>query len=123
MFIRLMFSQMVAKKLVEDQVIDYSGIIAVICEIIRRSCGFVSGRMSERGNQISILVATNFKLTVFMFKMMEHCYKQYDIGNVGKRSVLKFHINESWKKDTQPQSAQCRQEKFGKIHGSNHSSY
>ena len=45
--------------------------IAAICDVIRRPGGFVRSKMSERGEQISVLAAKNLKLAVFMFKLME----------------------------------------------------
>ena len=64
MFLRLRLSLTVAMKLVNDQEIDSPWTlaslsnedIATICDEIRRPVGLVSGKMSDRGNQISILV-------------------------------------------------------------------
>ena len=46
--------------------------------------------MSDSGNQISILGAKNLKLTAFMFTMMEHFSRDYNISNVNSTSVLKY---------------------------------
>ena len=35
--------------------------------------GLVSGRMPDRGNQISLLVANNLKLAVLIFKTLKFC--------------------------------------------------
>ena len=42
------------------------------------------------GRQIIILVANNLKLATFMFKLMEHCSKSYDIICVNSRAVPLF---------------------------------
>ena len=78
MFLRLGFSQTVSMKLVDDQGIDFLQTLASVSDkdiasifyLIRRLGGFVSGKIPERGNQISVIVAKNLKLTTFMFKMM-----------------------------------------------------
>ena len=78
MFFRLGFSQAVLLKLVDDQGIDspqtlasHSGKdVAIICNMICRSDGSVSGKTPDRGKEISVLAAKNFKLAVFMFKIM-----------------------------------------------------
>ena len=44
--------------------------------------------MPDRGNQISILAMKNLKLVALMFKMMEHCSKDYKIKCVNSISVL-----------------------------------
>ena len=96
MFIRLLFSQMMAEKLVEDWGIYSPWTIAslsddgitVIFVVILRPCGLVGGRTSERGNQISIPAGKNLKLAVFMFMMMEHCFKPYKINCIKSRRVL-----------------------------------
>ena len=49
-----------------------------------------SGKIPERGNQISFLVAKNLKLAAFMFKSMEHCSKDYNVRHVTSTSVLKY---------------------------------
>ena len=75
------------QKLVDDQGIDFpwtltslSGKdITAICNVIRKPGGMVSGKMPDRGNQISFLVTKNLKLTAFIFKLMEHCSKESDI--------------------------------------------
>ena len=46
------------------------------------------GKCQTGGNQISILVAKNLKLIVFMFKSMKCCSKAYDIKHVNGTSVL-----------------------------------
>ena len=61
MFLRLLFSQMVAQKLAEDQGINSSQIltsisdenITAICDAIRRHGGLVGGRISDRTDQIN----------------------------------------------------------------------
>ena len=66
------------EKLVEDKGIDPPRILAklidnnitAICNVITRSCGLVSGSMTERGIQTSVLAAKNLKLAVFM---LQHC--------------------------------------------------
>ena len=96
MFLRLGFSQAVVLKLVEDQGIDSPWTltslskedIATICDMIHRSCGLVSGKTLDRGNQISVLAAKNLKPAAFMFKTMEHCSKNDTIQDVYSTSVL-----------------------------------
>ena len=46
--------------------------------------------MPVRHNQNSVLVAKNLKFTVFMLKMMEHCFKAYNIGCDNNTSVLQY---------------------------------
>ena len=80
MFFKLGFSQTVAQKLVYDQGIDSPQTLAslsdenitMICDVIRWPGGLVSSTTPVRGNQISILVAKNIKLAVFMLKSLEH---------------------------------------------------
>ena len=99
MFIRLLFSHMVAETLVEDQAIDCPKTLAslsdndiiAICEEIRGPGGLIGRRISDRGNQISVLVMISLKLAMFMFKMMECCSKPYNIYCVCNRSVLQYH--------------------------------
>ena len=87
MFLRLGFSQTVTIKLVDDQWIDSLQTLAslsnkditTICNVIHRPGKLVSGKTPDRRNQISILAATNLKLVAFMFKIMEHCSKDYDL--------------------------------------------
>ena len=87
MFFRLGFSQTVAMKLVDYQWIHSPWTLAsisdednaTICGVIRRPGGLMRRMMPDRGNQISILVAKNLKLTALMFKSMECCSKAYDI--------------------------------------------
>ena len=89
---------MVAKKLMEYQGMDSPGIIAslsdgditVVCDVIKRPDGLVSGRMSDSGNQISALVAKSLKLATFMFKTIECCSKPYDVNYVHSRRVLEY---------------------------------
>ena len=78
MLIRLLFTQTVVQKLVEDQGIfpikssqHSDNNITVMFNIIRRPGGLVGGSMPDRVNQISILAAKNLKLAAFMFKTME----------------------------------------------------
>ena len=87
MFLRWGFGQMVAQKLAEDQEIDSPHTLAAIsdkditaiCEEIRKPGGLVNRRTLDMGNQISFLVTKNLKLATFLFKMMEHCSKLYNI--------------------------------------------
>ena len=80
-FLRLVFSQSLALKLVDDQGIDSPWTlaslsnedIAAMYNVIHRPVGLVSGKTSNRGNQISVLAATNLKLAVFTVKTMKHC--------------------------------------------------
>ena len=96
MFLRLGFSQTVAIKLVDDKGIDFPQILAnlsdedipTICNVINRSSRLVSEKTPDRGNKISILATKNLKLTAFMFKTMEHCFKDYKIRCVNSTSVL-----------------------------------
>ena len=48
----------------------------------------VGGRTSDGANQISVLAAKNLKLTAYIFKLMEHCSKVYDIRCVNSTFVL-----------------------------------
>ena len=82
----LRFTQTGTYKLVGDQGIDSPWTLAslsdddttTICDMIRRP-GLVSSDTADRGSQISVLVAKNLKVTVFMFKMMEHFSRAYSI--------------------------------------------
>ena len=65
----------------------------MICNVISRPGDLVSGKLPDRGNQISVLEAKNIKLTVFMFKVIEHCSKAYDIQHVSSLSVLHSRKN------------------------------
>ena len=47
-------------------------------------------KMPDRGNRNSILAAKNMKLAAFMFQLMEHCSKVYDIKHVDNTSVLQY---------------------------------
>ena len=58
--------------------------------MIKRLGDLVSGKMPDKENQISILVAKNLKLAVFMFKSMECCSKAYDTKHVSSTPVLKY---------------------------------
>ena len=77
------FSQTVAIKLVADQGINSSWILAslshedivAICDVIHRPRKLVSGKTPDRGDQISVLATKNLKLMAFMFKTMECCSK------------------------------------------------
>ena len=79
-----------AQKLMDDQGIDSSWnlaklsdeIITMFCDVIRRPGSLVSGKMPDRRNQISVLMAKNLKLTAFMFKMIKRFSKAYDIQHV-----------------------------------------
>ena len=64
--------------------------ITTICDVTRRPGGLVGRRMPERGNHISVLVAKNLMLSAFIFKLMEHCSKPYDIKHVNRRQVLEY---------------------------------
>ena len=78
MFIRLIFSQEVAEKLVDNKGIDsnetlaslFENVIKKICDVIKRPGGLVNGRIPDRGNKISVLLAKNLKLAVLAFEMM-----------------------------------------------------
>ena len=75
-FIRLLFSQMMAEKLVLDQgmaslktLVSLSDDnITVLFDITKWPVDVVSGRMIDRENEISIQAAKNLKLSWFMFK-------------------------------------------------------
>ena len=96
MFVWLLFSQRIAKKLVDDQEIDSPNTLAsisnndivTICDIIRRHGGFISGKTLDTGDQIYVLVTKNLKFPPFMFNIMECCSKLYDIHHVTSRKVL-----------------------------------
>ena len=72
MSLRLGFSQTATMKLVDNKEIDSPWTLAIqcdedivtFCDVIRRPGGLVSGKTPDRGNQISILVAKNLKLTI-----------------------------------------------------------
>ena len=95
-FVKLLFSQTVTKKLMEDQGINSlrtlaslsSDDIPSICDVIIRPGDLVNRRLLGRVNQISVLATNNLKLTLMMFKMMEHCFMPYYIHCVWSRSVL-----------------------------------
>ena len=102
MLLRLGFSQTVAQKLLDDKGIHSPWTIAslsdkefVIISMIREPGGLVSDKMPESGNQISIIIAKNLKLAVFMFKMMKCCSKAYYIKYVNSISVLQHQ--HQWK--------------------------
>ena len=61
----------------------------------------MSGKMPDKGNQISVLMATNLKLAAFMFKTMECCSKAYDIKHVDSTSVLKYQYQWKWNRRKQ----------------------
>ena len=96
MFIRLLFSHILMKKLGKDQGTDFPMTLAslsdhditAIYDAIERPGGLVSGRMPDRRSQISILAAENLKLAAFMSKMMEQCHKPEDIYHVNSRRLL-----------------------------------
>ena len=50
----------------------------------------MSSKTPDRRNQISILSEKNMKLSTFLFKMMKHCSKAYDIQCVNSTSVLQY---------------------------------
>ena len=62
--------------------------ITVIIDVIRRPHGLVSRRMPDKVNQIFVLVIKHVKLTVFVFKTMEHCSKHHDNYHLNSRRVL-----------------------------------
>ena len=64
--------------------------ITVICGIFRRLCGFISGRMPDRGNQISILVVNYLKISTLMFKIIECCYMPHNIDCINSRRLLQY---------------------------------
>ena len=102
MFGRLMFSQMAAELLVEEQGRDspqtlvsiFDVKIAAICDIIRRPDGLVSKRIPDRVNQNVILEVKNLKLAAFAFKAMESLSKSYDIYCIHKSAL---HYQQQWK--------------------------
>ena len=63
----------------EDQGIDFHRTLASfsckdiieIFDVLRRTHGLVNRRMHDKGNPISVLLAKNFKLTLFLFNMMK----------------------------------------------------
>ena len=85
--------------------------ITVICDVTWKPGGLVSGKIPDKGNQISVL-ANNLKLTAFMFKMMEHCSGAYDIP-VSRGAKAE--------ENRQSQGAQSWQEKLGKDYGEHNS--
>ena len=64
--------------------------IVAICDVIRRPSGLVSGKTSGRGDQISIPVAQNLKLNVFVFKTMEPSSMPYDTYHIHRKSLLQY---------------------------------
>ena len=46
--------------------------------------------MPYRGSKISVLVAKNLKLTMFMFKIVKQCSKFYDIFCANSNSMLQY---------------------------------
>lgn len=95
MFILLMFSQMVVKKLVDDQGMYSHEIlgslsdndIVSICNMFRRPGGLLSEQMHDKGDQISILMEKYLKHAACAFKMMKCCSRPYGIKSVSKRKV------------------------------------
>ena len=81
LFLRLCFSQTVARKLEEDHGIDSPQILAIlsdediatIYEMICTFNGLVSGNTPDRGNWITVLAVKNPKLLALMVNKMEHC--------------------------------------------------
>ena len=59
----------------------------------------MSGKILDRGNQISVLETKNLKLAIFMFKTMELCSKDYMIQDVNSTSVL--HYPHEWELEQQ----------------------
>ena len=82
--------------LVDDQGIDCPWNLAILSDkdiaaihnVIRMFCGLVSRKTSDMGDQISVLMVKSLKLAVFMFKLMECCFKAYGIKHVNSTSVL-----------------------------------
>ena len=109
MFLRLGFSQTVAMKLVDDQEIFSSKTlaslsdkdIAAICNVIRRPDGLVSGKMPERGNQISILAAKNLKLTAFIIQLMKCCSRSMTLSLSTPYLCCKTRISGIWNRRKQ----------------------
>ena len=124
MFPTLGFSQMVAQKLMDDQGIGSIRILAslsdknitVFCDVIRRPGGLVGGKMPDRGNQISVLMMKNLKLTAFIFKMMEYCSRIYGMRCIDSASFLQYlyQWELEWKKQM---TLKCPQEQLGKDYG------
>ena len=97
-FLDLGFNQVVAQKLVDDQEIDSSKTltslsdedITAICDVIRRPGGLVGNKTPDRGNKISVLATNNLKLAGYIFKMMAHCSRTYNIRLFGSTTALKY---------------------------------
>ena len=90
------FSQVVVMKLVDDQRVVFSQTlaslydkdIAIICKIIQRPGGLLSGKMPDRMSQISFLAMKNLKSMALMIKMLECSSKNYNIKCFNNTSVL-----------------------------------
>ena len=57
----------------------------------------MNGKMLDRVDHNSILAVKNLKLAAFMFKMMEHYSKAYDIQCVDSTTVLQYQ--QQWEKN------------------------
>ena len=79
MYLRLDYSQTVVEKHVVDQGIDFPCTLASlsdkdiseICDVIRRPGGIVTRSITDRGSQISVVVAKDLNLAMFILKTME----------------------------------------------------
>ena len=103
MFLSLVFNQIMAEKLVYDQG-TYSP--QTLASLSNKENMWLSGQQNTgKESQISVLAAKNLKLTVFMFKSMEHCSKTNDIRHVDSATVLESMRAETeetrWHWDTQ----------------------
>ena len=98
MFLRLGFSHAVVLKLVDDQrtlasLSDED--IAAICNMIHGPGGLVNGTTPERGNLISVLVAENFKLVVFILRQWSIVPRTTGIRTSTAHLCCTTNINES----------------------------
>ena len=99
------FSQTVVLKLVDNQGIDSpwtliilsDKYIAAICDLIHRSGDLMSGKTSDRGNQISVLVAKNLNL-------LHSCLRQWkwelDLKNqmtLKQQNLIKITGQKLWR--------------------------
>ena len=62
--------------------------VTMIWYVMRRPGGLVGSKMLDRENHISVLAVKSLKLTAFMLKTLENCFRAYDIRCVNSRSVL-----------------------------------
>ena len=80
---------------------------------IRRPEGLVSGRILNGGSQISIFVAEKLKLVAFIFEMMEHCSKSYNI--FCECFIVPASMGHGAEKDRQPQGVQRSKHNWAKM--------